>query len=487
MRKLTTLGITLSLALVAAPVTATAAETTAEPVTELGGTLANGATWAAEVPAGWNGKLVLYSHGFRPGPDNPAWDPGFDSTAQALTDRGFAVAASSYATAGWALGTAVQDQLDTLAAFSAAAGEPARTIAFGTSMGGLVSSLIAETPDSGVDGAVSTCGLLGGGINLNNYQLDGVHALAELLLPGQEIQLTGFRTAAEAGVTITALMQAVQQAQATPEGRARIALAAALMNTPTWFSGNTAPGSRDFAAQQEAQYNWLLQTIPFVVGSRVSIVTAADGDSGWNRGVDYAALLQQSAQRQQVDALYRSAGLDLKRDVRTLTTTADITPDAEALEWMDRTSTPQGNLQIPVLTMHTLADILAPVEYMEEYEETVREAQATPLLRQSFVERTGHCTFTDAERVAAVLAMDERLDTGRWANLAEPKQLDRRAESLGLGDADFIKYQPAEFVNDRTWNQDQGPGNGHGPGKGEGPGRGHDHGPGHGHGPGKGR
>ena len=481
MRKLTTLGMAVTLALVAAPATATAAE----PVTELGGTLANGATWAAEVPADWNGKLVLYSHGFRPGPDNPAWDPGFDSTAQALTDRGFAVAASSYATAGWALGTAVQDQLDTLAAFSAEAGEPERTIAFGTSMGGLVSSLIAETPYSGVDGAVSTCGLLGGGINLNNYQLDGVHALAELLLPGQDLQLTGFRTPEEAGVTIAALMQAVQQAQTTPEGRARLALASALMNTPTWFSGDTAPGSRDYAAQQEAQYNWLLQTIPFVVGSRVSIVTAADGDSGWNEGVDYRALLQRSAQRQQVDALYRAAGLELNRDLRTLTSSADIEPDEEALEWMDRTSTPQGDLQIPVLTMHTLADILAPVEYMEEYEETVREARATPLLRQSFIERTGHCTFTDAERVAAVLAMDQRLETGRWANLAEPRQLDRLAESLGLGEADFIKYRPAEFVNDRIWN----PGTGHGPGKGHGPGNGHEHGPGKGNGnaPGKGR
>ncbi|MBD7996495.1 alpha/beta hydrolase [Arthrobacter sp. Sa2CUA1] len=463
MHRLKTLGLTVSLALIAAPATAMAAE---PAVTELGGTLANGATWAAEVPADWNGKLVLYSHGFRPGPDNPAWDQGFDSTAQALTDRGFAVASSSYASAGWALGTAVDDQLGTLAAFSAAAGEPDRTIAFGTSMGGLVSSLIAEVPNSGVDGVVSTCGLLGGGINLNNYQLDGIHALAELLLPGQELQLTGFRTGAEAGVTINALMGAVQQAQTTPEGRARLALAAAFMNTPTWFSGSTAPGHKDYAAQQVAQYNWLLQTIPFVVGSRSSIVNAADGDSGWNAGVDYRALLQDSAQRQQVEALYRSAGLDVRGDLRTLTTTADITPDTDALGWMDRTSTPHGNLQVPVLTMHTLADILAPVEYLEEYEETVREAGSNALLRQSYVERTGHCTFTDAERTAAVLAMDERLDTGRWANLAEPKQLDRRAESLGLGGADFIKYRPAEFVNDRTYTAGHGHGNGHGSGKG---------------------
>ena len=485
MRRLTSLGVAVSLALAAAPAMATAVEpaVTEAAVTELGGTLPGGATWAAELPQDWNGTLVLYSHGFRPGPDNPAWDPGFDSTAQALTDRGFAVASSSYAAPGWALGTAVADQLGTLAAFASAAGEPARTIAFGTSMGGLVSSLIAETPDSGVDGAVSTCGLLGGGINLNNYQLDGIHALAELLLPGTQLQLTGFRTAEEAAVTINALMGAVQQAQATPEGRARLALAGALMNTPTWFSGDTAPGRKDYAAQQEAQYNWLLQTIPFVVGSRVSIVQAADGDSGWNQGVDYGSLLWASEQRRQVKALYRSAGMDLQGDLGTLTAAADIPPDPQALEWMDRTSTPHGELLMPVLTMHTLADILAPVEYMEDYEETVADAGAGRLLRQAYIERTGHCTFTDAERVAAVLAMDERLETGRWAKLAEPRQLDRSAESLGLGEADFIRYRPAEFVNDREYGQvpgDDGGGNDSEDGGGDEDGHGH----GHGHGKG---
>ena len=30
------------------------------------GTLANGTTWVADVPANWNGTLLLYSHGFGP-------------------------------------------------------------------------------------------------------------------------------------------------------------------------------------------------------------------------------------------------------------------------------------------------------------------------------------------------------------------------------------------------------------------------------------
>lgn len=449
---LKSLGIATTLAIAAAPAGAAAAQLPAATVNEetvTGGTLASGAQWAAEIPADWNGALVLYSHGFRPGPANPAWDAGFEPTADALKDRGYAVASSSYATAGWALETAVDDQLGTLEAFSREVGTPRRTMAFGTSMGGLVSSLIAEVPDSGVDGVVSTCGLLGGGVNLNNYQLDGLHALAQLLLPGQGVQLTGFRSGAESAVTIDKLTAAVQQAQQTPEGRARIALGAAFMNTPTWFTGTDAPGSKDYQAQQAAQYNWLLGTIPFVVGARSFIVNAADGDSGWNAGVDYAGLLQHSAMKAQVSSLYREAALDLSADLSLLTQTADIEPDRESLEWMQRTSSPHGDLQVPVLTMHTLADILAPVEYMEEYAETVRDAQATPLLRQTYVQRTGHCSFTVAETVAAVETMNERLDVGHWGNLAEAAVIDQRGESLGLGVADFIQYRPNDFINDR--------------------------------------
>ena len=45
------------------------------PVTELTGTLPDGATWLIEKPANFNGTLVLYGHGMvAPGEDNPALD-----------------------------------------------------------------------------------------------------------------------------------------------------------------------------------------------------------------------------------------------------------------------------------------------------------------------------------------------------------------------------------------------------------------------------
>lgn len=215
------------------------------------GTLPDGATWIADVPGNWNGAVVLYSHGFTPGPDNPARNAPDATTASALLARGYALAGSSYAQAGWALGTAVTDQLDTLSALTAEIGPPREVIAFGQSMGGLVSALLAERAGNRIAGALSTCGLVGGALNLNNFQLDGTYAMAVLLLPGQQIQLTGFTTIGQANATTTALVDALRQAQQTPAGQARIALAAALMNSPTWYSGDP---STDPVAQEQAQF-----------------------------------------------------------------------------------------------------------------------------------------------------------------------------------------------------------------------------------------
>ena len=444
----TTAGILPAVATPAASVVASSGTAASAAPTVATGTLDNGAAWRAEVPADWNGKVVLFAHGFRPGPANPAWDAGFDPTAQELIRRGYAVASSSYAATGWALETAVQDQLDTLAAFEQRFGEADRVIAMGRSMGGLVTSLMAEVPGAGIDGAVSTCGLVGGGVALNNYQLDAAHAAAELLLPGQDVQLTGFTAPGQSDATITALREALEEARGSAEGRARIALVAALLHTPTELDGVDAEDPEALAA---AQAELVLQTLPTVIERRHTIVEAAGGDSGWTAGVDYARLLRSSDQRHQVRHLYRLAGLDLATDLGTLSRSADIAPDEDGLEWMLQTSTPTGELQVPVLATHTLVDLLAPVEYQEEYAETVRRAGEQSLFRQAFVDREGHCAFTVAENVAAVEAMDERLETGRWGSLARTASLQRSAESLDLDGAAFVDHRPDEFVGDRTW------------------------------------
>src|SRR3954469_17950638 len=82
------------------------------------GTTSDGGSWIADVPSPFNGVLLLYSHGF--GPPQAADAPDA-STKQALLDRGYALAGSSYDPAGswWALGSALRDQFETLSAVRA--------------------------------------------------------------------------------------------------------------------------------------------------------------------------------------------------------------------------------------------------------------------------------------------------------------------------------------------------------------------------------
>lgn len=422
----------------------------AAAATRYDGALANGATWIADVPAEWNGTLLLYSHGYNPTPTNPPTNSPGPAVAQALLARGYALAGSSYSRPGWVTDTAAQDQLDTLRAVTALIGRPRRAIAVGTSFGGMITGQLAERAGRRLDGAVATCGLMGGGIDLHNYQLDGSHAIARLLLPGQQVKLVNFNDPGEAAATTNRMLAALDQAQTTPAGRARVALITALYQEPEWVPGQPEPAPDDLEAQQAGQYRNLRGILPFILSGRYDMERSAGGNPTWNKGVDYRRQLAESGRLAQVGQLYRRAGADLRADLSLLTRTATVTADPPAYRWMARTSTLSGRLAMPVLTLHTTDDGLVPVQHEEEYAEDVRHRGAGTLLRQAYVAHAGHCAFTTAELVAAVLTVEKRLDTGRWGRLAEPGRMQALADSLGLDSGAFVTFRPGEFIGDHA-------------------------------------
>ena len=394
------------------------------------GQLPDGASWIADVPGSWNGTVILYSHGFGP---LVAQDAPDQATASALLDEGDALVGSSYSGPSlWALATAVHDQFGALDALEQRIATPRRTIAWGTSMGGLISALEAETGQRRVDAALTTCGLVAGPLNLNNYQLDGEYALAHLLAPDQAITLVRYPSQDAAATAATQLTTVVGTAQASAAGRARIALGAALMNEPTWFSGATPPASTDYPAQEAQQEQELTAfVLTFVMTGRYQIELAAGGNSADTAGVDYRALLHSSSQAQEVRNLYHQAGLDLDADLARLTRDANITPDPTAVATLARTSMATGRLRVPELDIHTVADQLVPVGQENWYGRLVRTTGRGNLLRQAYVDTTGHCAFQPAETIAALHAVETRLATGRWGDSTEPSRLNAAAAALG--------------------------------------------------------
>lgn len=125
--------------------------------TEVQERLPSGAYIRIEVPDGWRpgGPLVLFQHGFNLEFDD---DPGLGPWRDRLLSEGYAVAASGYRMAGWALFSAVEDNRDLLSAFTQRFGAPGDLISMGGSMGGLIALRLAESPGfERIRGVLSVC------------------------------------------------------------------------------------------------------------------------------------------------------------------------------------------------------------------------------------------------------------------------------------------------------------------------------------------
>ncbi len=145
-------------------------------------------------------------------------------------------------------------------------------------------------------------------------------------------------------------------------------------------------------------------------------------------------------------ALYSAAGLDLAADLRSLHAGPRIKADPGATAYLDRFVSFDGNLSVPVLTMHTVGDGLVVAQDETAYGDAVRAAGKQDLVRQLFVHRAGHCAFSAAETIMAIEAMLARLDAGTWSGPAlAPGTLNDAA--LALGDSyqtvGFFKSPPA--------------------------------------------
>jgi hypothetical protein len=422
------------------------------------GSLSDGATYLIEVPSNWNGTLFLYSHGYVvPGSPNPATDVGDPATGAFLLANGFALAGSSYATTGWAIHEALTDQIATLDLFDSMFGHPVATIAWGHSLGGIITAGLIQRNPKRFTAAQPMCGVLAGGVATWNTALDAEFAFQTLLAPNAGLQVVNINNP---DANLALAEEILAGAQATPQGRARIALGAALSDVPGWFTPTSPePAPTDFASQEANQFLWDQQIdFPFVFAFRAELEARAGGNVSWNTGVDYRRQLEKSVDRAEVRALYEAAGLSLDADLEALNHAARIKANPEAVEYLKQNIIFDGQIDIPVLSMHTKGDGLVVVQNETAYKDVVDFAGNASRLRQTFVDRAGHCAFTPAETIAAVETLLQRLETGHWPSI-EANLLNADAAALGpdfnifeVGTTivptppAFIDYTPAPYL-----------------------------------------
>ena len=110
-----------------------------------------------------------------------------------------------------------------------------------------------------------------------------------------------------------------------------------------------------------------------------------------------------------------------------------------------------GHLAVPELDIHTIYDQLVPVEQENWYLHRVIRAGSAGELRQAFTDTTGHCNFQPSGYIAALHALEHRLNTGSWGDVTQPAALNAAAAKTGLGTFDpYVWFRPPLLVNARA-------------------------------------
>jgi pimeloyl-ACP methyl ester carboxylesterase len=383
------------------------------------GVLNSGAKWAAEVPANWNGTLLVWGRGYSAKLGAPELAPA--NAKPLLLEKGYALLASDYGAAGWSLAEAVPAQTQAIAAFAQTYGQPKTTIAWGNSMGGLVTTALAEQARPMVDGAIAFCPSIGGAVGMMNMALDGAYALQQLLGRDAGLQLTGVSDDRANGQKAESV---VQVALTHPQGRARLALAGVLSGIPDWTRRDSPrPAQGDIEAQvDEIGASFTFGTfLP-----RVDQEQRAGGAFSWNKGVDYAAQLTLSGRRAFVEALYAEAGLDLKADLARLNGGARVSAKPAAVRYMMEHYTPNARPMVPLLSVQAIGDGATSPSLQRAYQEAANPAMFSTL----WLAQAGHCGFSGEVLVASLRQLEQRLADGAWGNPA----------------TGFVAHQPAPML-----------------------------------------
>jgi pimeloyl-ACP methyl ester carboxylesterase len=412
--------------------------------------------WRVIKPAEWNGTLVL-DLDFAPG--------GYSTTQRTwFLERGFAIGGiqRTQNETAYELKKYVDDLIQVRQnLIGAGAGTPYRTIAFGASRGGFVARMAVEYRPDVFKGAVAFAGGGSGVIAAWLGKAEAVWALKTLVDPTAPLAINNLPDIPAGGTygpnyqQDVALVQLVTKARSTPQGMARLILAAALEQATGWPSGPTQPAQSDYETQGNLIAGSFAFGNPQFVHKEIEVM--AGGPIVWNHRIDYRASLLRSGDLERVRYWYAKAGLDLNDDLRTLNNTPRFSADPAAVHRVEQIGTFTGRTGGPVLSIKTIGDSADSVSLDEAYERTFDAAGTSRQLRTAFIARAGHSSQTLRERLAAFETLIERLDARRWPDTSAAAMNARGLEVAAgtsipdaeLGATAYIEYEPNPAL--RTW------------------------------------
>jgi len=394
---------------------------------EKAGTLPSGHPYIIRMPENWNG-VVLNDLDRVPNVNGPR-DTYFASRGFALTGLGrHPLRRQQYDPA-----QEVSDLITVLDMFEKEHGRPKRVIQYGTSGGGHVALAMAELHPERIHGSVALCAHTP--IFAAGTRFDVLFALKALLGPNDD-KLAFVNLPNDDKAYIAHWRVVLGEAQKTPQGRARTALAFMIAPWSAWTKDGTS-------RPDESDMEGMVRAITDTATELSDIITAQyhfnlQGVLSGNEGVDYAARYGELNvnQRRLVDSLYTSADLSVQDDLKRINSAPRVAADKKAVAyWLGNPArTVRGLPQIPVLRIHTIGDNLVIAAQTGVYGDLVRTNKKEGLYRTAFVERGRHCNFSVAEHAAALEVMMSRLDSGSWGEVG-PDRLNARAAAAAVSGA----------------------------------------------------
>lgn len=357
----------------------------------------NGAGYRIEVPKNWNGKLVMYAHGYA-GTGNELVVTTPSTLRAYLVANGYAWAASSYTKNYYDVRVGVEDTnalANEFTKIAAARGRtlsaPTRIYIAGHSMGGHITAAAIET-EAGTyaknkvnyDGALPMCGVTGD-TELFDY-FSGYQALAQYFAGVPKYPATGW---ADIAALVRSNLFTTFSSVPTAQG---LKLREAIRN----LTGGERPIFNEGFANSGLQ----------------NVVWGTFGGDGTISGILNKSPLDTTRFVYQLDA--DSAQTDEEKALNAGVLRATAVADAnrlrrDGLRWIPKVN---GEFKIPVVSMHTLGDMYVPFHMMQIHRQRAVAKGNGNLLVQRAIRAPSHCDFTVTETVTAFADLVKWVEQG---------------------------------------------------------------------------
>lgn len=349
-----------------------------------------GSGYRIEVPKNWNGKLVMYAHGYAgTGAALSVSNPGI---RRHLIDQGYAWAASSYTRNYYDVRAGVEDTNALALAFTKIASEkgrvltaPSKTYIIGVSLGGHVTAaavdeenILAANNKLRYDGAVPMCGVLG---DTELYDFFAAYQAAAMQLAG----LPATKWPVDNWVDLEPVVKSALFA--------------------TYPSVTTAQGDKlrqmvkNLTGGERPMYE-----VGFA-GSYTGTVWGTFGRDGKMQGVlnDDVVSTKNFVYQMDDNPALSTEEQAFNASIYRVQATPDANrPRTDGLRWVPKTN---ARISVPVVTIHTLGDMYVPFSMEQIYKRRADALGTSKWLVQRAVRGIGHCDFSISEQVSAFDAM----------------------------------------------------------------------------------